>query len=146
MALPFAKPLTLTMPSYACASFYGCTSQAIAAASATMVIAATTTTPATTATNGFQPFNIAGDPAPTRGKIHFRAAVVGGVDTTVAVTFTATDGTTTLQVGQIVTSTAGSLIDYTIPFSTDLSLTSLSAVVTLGGTQTASVDWEVSLN
>ena len=129
MALPFAKPLTQTMPSYASASFYGCVSQAIAAASATMVIASTTTTPAASASNGFQPFNIAGDPAPCRGKLHLRAAVVGGVDTTVAVVFTATDGTTTLQIGQIPTTTAGELVDYTIPFSTDLGITDRRAHV-----------------
>lgn len=146
MALPFTKPLTQTMPSYACASFYGCVSQAVAAASATLVIAATSTMPAATAGNGFQPFNTSGEPAPCRGKLHLRASGLGGSDTTVAVNFTATDGTSTVVVGQIPPTVAGTVMDYTLPFITDLGITSLSAVVTLGGTQTATVDWEVSLN
>ena len=145
MALPFSNPLTQTFPSYACASFYGCVSQAIAAASATMVIAAASTTPTNTASNGFLPFNPNGDPAPTRGKLHLRCTTIGFTDTTIAVVFTATDGSATVQIGQIPTTAANTLIDVTIPFTTGLSLTSLSAVVTLGGTQTATVDWEVSL-
>ena len=60
--------------------------------------------------------------------------------------FTATDGTSTVVVGQIPPTVAGTVMDYTLPFITDLGITSLSAVVTLGGTQTATVDWEVSLN
>lgn len=96
----------------------------------TMTIPATgATTPAT----GGTAFNPSGMPAPSKGKIRFRTAQVSAAVTT-AVVFTVTDGTTTLTVNSIPASAAGVALDYTFEFETDLGITSVSAVVTLGGT------------
>ena len=143
MALPFVNPVSQSMSGYGSPSYYGAGTQTITTTSGltTLVIANTSTTPSTSGTA----FNLNGGPPPSRGKIRLRTNTVNG-STTTAVVFTVTDGTTTLQVGQLPAVAAGVAIDETVEFNTDLGITSISALVTLGGgTYTASVDWEVAL-
>ena len=143
MALPFANPVSQCMPGFGSPSFYGAATQVITttAGPTTLTIAAASTTPST----GGTPFNLSGGPPPSGGKVRIRTNTVNA-STTTAITITATVGTTTLQIGQIPATAAGVGIDYTTDFRTDLSITSISIAVTLGGaTYTASVDWEVSL-
>ena len=144
MALPFLNQVSQTMPGYGSPSFYGAATQVITttAGPTTLTIAAASTTPST----GGTPFNLSGGPPPSGGKVRVRTNTVNA-STTTAITITATDGTTTVQIGQIPATAAGVAIDYTTDFKTDLAITSISIAVTLGGaTYTASVDWEVSLN
>ena len=90
-------------------------------------------------------FNAAGDPAPSSGKIRVRTNTVGSTGTTTVV-LTVTDGTTTVQVGQISTTAAGVGIDETIDFVTDLAITGVIAAVTMAvSAQTAVVEMECSL-
>jgi hypothetical protein len=143
MALPFLDPVSAIMAGYGSASCNGSATQTITttAGPTTLTIAAATTTPST----GGTPFNLNGGPPPSGGKVRIRTNTVNA-NTTTAITITATDGTTTLQIGQIGATAAGAAIDYTTDFRTDLAITSVSIAVTLGGsTFTASVDWEVSL-
>lgn len=143
MALPFVNPVSQTMPGFGSGSFYGSATQTITttAGLTTLTIANTSTTPST----GGTPFNPGGGPPPSRGKVRIRTNTVNA-STTTAITITATDGSSVLQIGQIPATAAGVAIDETIEFTTDLSITSVSIAVTLGGsTYTASVDWEVSL-
>lgn len=140
MALPFLNPVSQSMPGYGSPSCYGAATQALSA-TATMVIAATSTTPS----SGGTPFNPNGDPAPSRGKIRIRFSNPNGA-TTFAAVVTATDGTTTLQIDAIGATAAGTSLDYTREFNTDLGITSISIVATLGGgTTTGTLDVEVSL-
>jgi hypothetical protein len=90
-------------------------------------------------------FNANGGPAPTGGKIRLRTLSVGATGTTTVV-FTVTDGTTTVQVGQIPTTAAGVGVDETIIFVTDLSITAVTAAVSMAvAAQTANVEMECSL-
>ena len=90
-------------------------------------------------------FNAASGPAPHGGKLHLRTSSVGSTGTT-AVTFTVTDGTTTEQVGQIPTTAAGVAIDEVVEFYTDLSITSVTANVTMAvSAQTSLAEFECSL-
>ena len=142
MALPFINPVSQAMPGYGSPSNYGAATQTITttAGPTTMTIAATTTTPSA----GGTAFNLDGGPPPSRGKFRIRSNTVNG-STTTSVIITCTDGTTTLQIGAV-TAAAGVAIDETREFTTDLSLTSISFAITLGGsTFTASFDVEVSL-
>lgn len=139
----FAKTVASVMPGYGSPSYYGKIAPGAAVtATTTYTIANTSTTPSTNGT----PFNTSGGPAPSGGKIRIRTSSVSAAVTT-AVIFTVTDGTTTLQVGQIAATAAGVGIDEVVDFQTDLGITSISAVVTLGGTVGTGVvpDIEVSL-
>ena len=139
--MSFANSVAQVMPGYGSGSNYVYAVSALTA-TGTLTIAATTTTPST---NGI-PFNANGGPAPSRGKIRLRATSVNGA-TTLAALLTVTDGTNTLQIESIGTTAAGTGLDYTKEFNTDLSITSVSAVVTLaGGTQAATMELEVSMN
>lgn len=143
MSLPFLDPVSQVMPGFGSPSCNGSATQTITttAGPTTLTIAAATTTPSA----GGTPFNLNGGPPPSGGKIRVRTNTVNG-STTTAIIITVTDGTTTLQVGQLGATAAGAAIDYTTDFRTDLSITSVSIAVTLGGAVfTASVDWEVSL-
>ena len=142
MALPFINPVSQAMPGYGSPSCYGAATQTITttAGPTTIIIAAASTTPS----SGGTPFNLDGAPPPSRGKFRIRSNTVNG-STTTSIVITATDGTTTLQIGAV-TATAGIAIDETREFTTDLSLTSFSFIITLGGSVfTASFDVEVSL-
>ena len=144
MALPFANTVAQSMPGFGSPSCSGSATATITttAGPTTSSIAAASTTPST----GGTPFNSNGGPAPSRGKVRFRTNTVNA-STTTAIVITVTDGTTTLQVGQIPATAAGVAVDETIEFTSDLGITSVSAAITLGGsTYTASYDWEVSLN
>jgi len=143
MSLPFVNSVSQTMPGFGSPSCNGSATQTITttAGPTTLTIANTSTTPST----GGTPFNSAGGPAPSRGKVRIRTNTVNA-STTTAITVTATDGTTTVQIGQIPATAAGVAIDQLIDFTTDLAITSVSIAVTLGvSTYTASVDWEVAL-
>lgn len=90
-------------------------------------------------------FNANGGPAPTGGKIRLRTLTVGSTGTTTVV-FTVTDGTTTMQVGQIPTTAAGVGVDQVVDFVTDLSITAVTAAVSMAvAAQTAVVEMECSL-
>ena len=90
-------------------------------------------------------FNAAGGPAPSSGKIRVRTSVVGSTGTTTVVV-TVTDGTTTLQVGNVPTTAAGVAIDEVMDFVTDLGITSVTVAVTMAvSAQTAVVEVEVSM-
>ena len=128
---------------------------AVGATTGTLVVAGTTANPytsgsitpaaGTTIIPSSLAFNTNGGPAPSRGMIHLRTSGVSG-STTTTVVFTVSDGTSTVQVGDIATTAAGSVVDKTIEFNTDLWITIINAVITLGGaTYAAVVDWEVSL-
>jgi hypothetical protein len=142
MALPFINSVAQSMPGFGSAANYGAATQTITttAGPTAIVIAATTTTPS----SGGTPFNLDGAPPPSRGKYHIRSNTVNA-STTTSITVTATDGTTTVLIGTV-TAAAGIALDETREFNTDLSLTSLSFNITLGGsTFTASFDIEVSM-
>lgn len=144
MALPFINPISQSMPGFGSPSYYGAATQVITTTTGltTLVIANTSTTPSSNGT----PFNTSGGPPPSRGKVRIRATAINA-STTVAVTITVTDGTTTAQIAVIPATVAGlAAFDYSFEFTTDLSITSVSFNVTLGGgTFTATIDAEVSL-
>jgi hypothetical protein len=99
----------------------------------------------TTFTSPFSSFNPTGMPAPSRGKYRIRTSSVGSTGTT-TVLVTVTDGTTTLEVGAVGTTAAGQAIDETKEFNTDLSITSITAAVTMAvAGQTSFAEFEVSL-
>lgn len=142
MALPFINSVAQSMPGFGSPSNYGAATQTITttAGPTTMTIAAATTTPS----SGGTPFNLDGAPPPSRGKYHIRSNTVNA-NTTTSITVTVTDGTTTSLVGTV-TAAAGVALDETREFNTDLSITSISFAITLGGSVfTASFDVEVSL-
>lgn len=143
MALPFLNSVAGVMPGYGSGSNYGAATETITttAGPTTITIANTSTTPST----GGTPFNSDGAPPPSCGKYRIRSNTVNG-NTTTSVVVTVTDGTTTLQVGAA-TAAAGIAIDETKEFRTDLQITSISFIITLGGSvYTASFDVEVSMN
>lgn len=127
----FVNPLAQVMPGFGSPSMNGLALSPVGTTTPlTMTIPATgATTPAT----GGSVFNPTGMPAPSSGKIRYRTGSVSAAVTTSA-TFTVTDGTTTLQVGQIPASAAGVAVDQLLDFETDLKITSISCVTTLGGT------------
>ena len=124
MALPFANPISQSMPGYGSPSCYGSVSQALTAtANITLTLGATATTPST----GGTAFNANGGPAPTSGKWHVR---LKGATSTATLSFaiTVSDGTTTWTVcTQSVSATSGNQ-DYTKDFKNDVGITSISAV------------------
>jgi hypothetical protein len=138
--MAFVNSVTQCMPGFGSGGNYGYATSAAGASTNTLTIAATTTTPST----GGIPFNQNGGPAPSRGKVRVRVSGLGGA-TTAAIVITVTDGTTIYQVGQVPTTAASSLVDETFEFTTDLSITSTSAVFTLGGS-TATCEMEISMN
>lgn len=146
MALPFTNPVSQCMPGFGSPSYYGAATQtATGTGTETITIAATTTTPST----GGTPFNTSGGPAPTSGKWHLRV-VNATMTATIQVTVEVTDGTNTWVIGSIGLSGAYTLstgyFDHTEEFKTDVSITSISFVVVIGGTATSvPVDVEVSL-
>lgn len=143
MALPFVRSIASTMPGWGSPSCYGSATQTLAATGgATITIGATATTPSTNGT----PFNVNGGPAPSGGKLHLR--VVNMTTTaTVALVFQVSDGTNTWNVGQIAANAAGpGYLDYEVDFQTDISITSVIALVTVAGTATSvPIDFEVSM-
>ena len=142
MALPFANSVSQCMPGFGSPSFYGAATQTpTTTAAVTLTIGATATTPST----GGTPFNLNGGPAPTSGKWHLRM-VNASSGTTLAAAIQVSDGTNTWTVATIPASAAGSYLDYTGEFKTDVSITSIAAVLTPGGTSTSiPVDFEASL-
>lgn len=134
MALPFVNPVSQCMPGFGSPSYQGSATQTPTATGAvTITIGATATTPST----GGTPFNTSGGPAPTSGKWHFR--VVNMTTTaTVALVVQISDGTNTWNVAQIPANAAGpAYLDYTGQFKTDVSITSVIFVATVGGTATS---------
>jgi hypothetical protein len=134
------------MPGFGSPSYYGAATQtATATGTYTITIANTATTPSASGTA----FNLSGGPAPTSGKWHLR--VVNGTTTaTISITVQVSDGTNTWTVGGFsmgsgYTLTTGYL-DHTEEFKTDVSITSVIAIVVVGGTATSvPIDVEVSL-
>lgn len=143
MALPFQNPVSQCMPGFGSPSNDGSVTQTLTATGvATMVIGATATTPSTSGVA----FNVNGGPAPTSGKWHFR--VVNMTNTaTVALVVQVTDGTNTWNVAQISANAAGATyLDYTGEFKTDVSITAVNFIPTVGGTATSvPCDAEVSM-
>lgn len=142
MALPFANPVSQCMPGFGSGSMQGSVTQTpTGTGSNTLVIASTSTTPAT----GGTPFNLSGQAAPTSGKWHLR--MVGATSTaTLALVVQVTDGTNVWNVANIPATPAGAYVDLTGEFKTDVSITAVNFVTTLGGTVTsAPLDAEVSL-
>lgn len=141
----FTKNIASVMPGYGSPSCNG----SIAPGAATTAASTTYTIPNTGATtpptNGTA-FNPSGMPAPSGGKVRIRTSSVSAAATTAA-TVTVTDGTTTLQVGQIPATAAGVAIDQVVDFQTDLGITSVSVVLALAGTVGTGVvpDIQVSL-
>ena len=142
MALPFANPVSQCMPGFGSPSFYGAATQTpTTTAAVTITIGATATTPST----GGTAFNLNGGPAPTSGKWHLRM-VNATLTTTLAAAIEVSDGTNTWTVATIPASAAGSYLDYTGEFKTDVSITSVIFALTPGGTSTSiPLDAEVSL-
>jgi hypothetical protein len=146
MALPFQNPVSQCMPGYGAPSFYGAATQTLTATgSATIVIANTSTTPST----GGTPFNLNGGPPPTSGKAHIRVVNGAGTAATFAVIIQVTDGTNVWQVASY-PATAGATttyVDFEADFKTDVQITAVNFVVTVGGTAATSfpIDAEVSL-
>ena len=142
MALPFANPVSQCMPGFGSPSFYGAATQTpTTTAAVTITIGATATTPST----GGTAFNLNGGPAPTSGKWHLRM-VNATSTTTLAAAIEVSDGTNTWTVATIPASAAGSYLDYTGEFKTDVSITSVIFALTPGGTSTSiPLDAEVSL-
>ncbi len=142
MALPFANPVSQCMPGFGSPSFYGSATQTpTTTAAVTITIGATATTPSTGGTG----FNLNGGPAPTSGKWHLRMTNATST-TTLAAAIQVSDGTNTWTVATIPASAAGGYLDYTGEFKTDVSITSIAAVVTPGGTATSiPLDFEASL-
>lgn len=106
----------------------------------------TITIPATGATtpSGGTAFNVNGGPPPTRGRWRLRLTALGGA-TTMALTITVTDGTTTLNVFTGPTTAASTLVDWTGEFNTDLNITSVTFTAVLG-TSGGTVDAELSMS
>ena len=142
MALPFANSVSQCMPGFGSPSFYGAATQTpTTTAALTITIGATATTPST----GGTPFNLNGGPAPTSGKWHLRMVGAAGTPT-LALEITVSDGTNTWVVATIPASVATNDVDYTGEFKTDVSITSIAAVVTPGGGGTSiPLDFEASL-
>lgn len=137
----FVNPVSQRMPGFGSPSCNGSMVGTTLTASGTLSITATSTSPTTTGTA----FNASGMPAPNRGILHLRASTLNSV-TTQAVSFNVSDGTNTYQVGNIPSVTGGTSLDYCVDFSTDLSLTTVAAVVTLSGATISGIyDMEVSL-
>lgn len=142
MALPFVNPVSQCMPGFGSASFNGAVTQTLTATgAATMVIGATATTPSTSGVA----FNVSGGPAPTSGKWHFR--IVNGTSTlTCALVVQVSDGTNTWNVAAIPATPAGGYVDLTGEFKTDVSITTINFIPTIGGTASSvPCDAEVSL-
>ena len=142
MALPFANPVSQCMPGFGSPSLYGAATQTpTTTAAVTITIGATATTPST----GGTAFNLNGGPAPTSGKWHLRM-VNATLTTTLAAAIEVSVGTNTWTVATIPASAAGSYLDYTGEFKTDVSITSVIFALTPGGTSTSiPLDAEVSL-
>jgi hypothetical protein len=130
------------MPGFGSPSLYGAATQTpTTTAAVTITIGATATTPST----GGTAFNLNGGPAPTSGKWHLRM-VNATLTTTLAAAIEVSDGTNTWTVATIPASAAGSYLDYTGEFKTDVSITSVIFALTPGGTSTSiPLDAEVSL-
>lgn len=145
MALPFVNPVSQSMPGFGSPSYYGAATQLVTTATTTTItIANTSTTPST----GGTPFNAGGGPPPSRGKMRIRIGTVSGTTAITYIALTVTDGTTVETIDWIGPFTAGQItaFDYTQEFSTDLNLTSISAVVvTTGSAISSQIDVEVSL-
>ena len=142
MSLPFANPVSQCMPGFGSPSFYGAATQTpTTTAAVTITIGATATTPST----GGTPFNLNGGPAPTSGKWHLR--MVNATNTvTLGAAIQVSDGTNTWTVATIPVSATTGYLDYTGEFKTDVSITSIAAVLTPGGTATSiPLDFEASL-
>lgn len=137
--MAFVNSVTQSMPGFGSGANNGYATSAAAASTGTLTIAATSTTPST---NGV-PFNTNGGPPPSRGLVRVRVSGLGGA-TTSAVVITATDGTTIYQIGQVPVTLGSVLLDETFEFNTDLGITSVSAVFTLG-VSTATYEMEISM-
>jgi len=138
----FVTSVKDSLPGFGSPSNYGVVTGVVQAGAGTVTI----TIPATGATtpSGGTAFNIAGGPAPSRGKWRVRLTALGGA-TTATVNVTATDGSTVLNLFSQPTATAAStLIDWTNEFNTDLSITSITMVMVLG-TSGGTVDFEVAM-
>ena len=142
MALPFANPVSQCMPGFGSPSFYGSATQTpTTTAAVTITIGATATTPSTGGTG----FNPNGGPAPSSGKWHLRMTNASS-GTTLAAAIQVSDGTNTWTVATIPASAAGSYLDYTGEFKTDLAITSvILAGVPGGASSSIPLDFEVSL-
>ena len=142
MALPFVNPISQCMPGFGSPSYQGSATQTPTVTGAvTITIANTATTPST----GGTPFNVSGGPAPTSGKWHLRM-VNATSTTTLALAVQVTDGTNTWTVATIPASAAGGYVDYAGEFKTDVSITAVNFVATVGGTSSsAPLDAEVAL-
>jgi len=82
-------------------------------------------------------------PPISRGKYRIRQSVANAA-TTFQLKVTATDGTTTVVLANYPANAAGELCDMMDEFATDLNLTKLSFICTLGGaTTTTTIDVEV---
>lgn len=142
MALPFSNPIAQCMPGFGSPSFDGSVTQTLTGTgAATLVIGATATTPSTSGVA----FNVSGGPAPTSGKWHFR--IVNGTSTlTCALVVQVTDGTNVWNVAALPATPAGGYVDLAGEFKTDVSITAVNFVPTIGGTATSvPCDAEVSL-
>lgn len=127
----FVKIPAQVMPGFGSPS---CNGQAFAPAfTATPTTVTIPATGATTPATGGTAFNTNGGPAPSSGMVRVRTSSVSAAVTTAA-TINVTDGTTTLTVGSIPASAAGAGIDILTDFQTDLLITSVSVIFTLGGT------------
>jgi len=142
MALPFTNPVSQCMPGFGSPSNDGSVTQTLSATgAATLVIGATATTPSTSGVA----FNVNGGPAPSSGKWHFR--IVAGTSTlTCALVVQVTDGTNTWNVASIPATPAGGYVDMTGEFKTDISISAVNFIATIGGTATSvPIDAEVSM-
>lgn len=141
MALPFVNPVSECMPGFGSPSYTGSATETLTA-TGTIVVAATSTTPST----GGTPFNTSGGPAPSSGKWHLRVVNGTGTTPTLQINVEVSDGTNTWIVASTAT-VAANYVDLTGEFKTDVSITSVSFVCTVGGTTPSlPVDVEVSLS
>jgi len=138
----FVTSVKDSLPGYGSASCYGVVNTAAFAAGPVTI-----TIPATGATtpSGGTAFNLNGGPAPSRGRGRIRTSSVGGAATLTAVLVAVTDGSTTLNVfGAPAITVAGTVIDWTFEFNTDLGITSVTLTGTLAGAG-ATFDFELAM-
>jgi len=140
--MAFTRSIKESFPGFGSASNYGKVEGNVQAAGTfSMIIPATgATTPA-----GGTAFNTSGGPAPSRGRVRLRTVSVNAATTILMVTITVTDGVSVVAITTpAVVTPAGTLVDLTYEFNTELSITSVTATITTG-VNTSTWDMEVAM-
>jgi len=140
--MAFTRSIKESFPGFGSPSNYGKIEGNVQAAGTfSMIIPATgATTP-----SGGTAFNTGGGPAPSRGRVRLRTSSVNAATTILLVTITVTDGVSTVAIiTPAVVTPAGTLVDLTSEFNTELGITSVTATITTG-VNTSTWDMEVAM-